>query len=283
MEIQIGLKVFEELKCPVCWNIAQDPVESSCCHHIFCSNCSSQLDRFCAVCRQPTIYTPSVFARRITENVPCKCIHCQKDFTRGTVKEHEVLCGYVDCPAPNCHFKVLVSVLSYTGCKFLLYLLQDIKEKFLSHLFENHKDIVLKNYNRLFSIQPQAVFEDPVITKQNASGRTARLGSSSKYYCGGSLNQRCVCCNGYCGPTNGCNCVDCMKLDVDSRRLPKGYLVNKEGAVARQGSTGIFYCGRKVMQPSNLCDGYCGPTNGPNCSSCIILDSFKSNRYASLL
>eukprot|EP01036_Dinobryon_divergens_P028854 gene28854-37862_t len=40
--------------------------------------------------------------------------------------------------------------------------------------------------------------------------------------------------------------------------------------------TGLWYCGRRVMEKHNLpdpmvgCDGYCGPSVGPNCPTCII-------------
>jgi hypothetical protein len=48
--------------------------------------------------------------------------------------------------------------------------------------------------------------------------------------------------------------------------LPRGYLVNKDGAVTRRNNNqGLFYCGRRVMaiQNINFTDGYCGPNNGP--------------------
>lgn len=47
---------------------------------------------------------------------------------------------------------------------------------------------------------------DRVCTTKNDKGRIARLGETGKYYCGGDLEGHCNCCNGECGPTNGCNC-----------------------------------------------------------------------------
>ena len=79
-----------------------------------------------------------------------------------------------------------------------------------------------------------------------------------------------MCCNSFCGPDSGCNCSSCMKLDIETRLLPKGYLVNKEGASCRS-NDGKFYCGRRVLVGEPFCDGYCGPTNGPSCPSCKIL------------
>ena len=38
-----------------------------------------------------------------------------------------------------------------------------------------------------------------------------------------------------------------MALDIRSRLLPAGYLVNKQGAACRKGVNGLFYCGKKVL------------------------------------
>ena len=45
------------------------------------------------------------------------------------------------------------------------------------------------------------------------------------------------------------------------------------------GKSGLWYCGRKVMNHDKDCkfntdtDGYCGPNNGANCTSCRVLYS----------
>lgn len=60
----------------------------------------------------------------------------------------------------------------------------------------------------------------------------AREGPNGKFYCGKELDgPKCSCCNGFCGPTNGCNCSNCMKLDVSSKDLPKGTLLNSDGGI----------------------------------------------------
>jgi len=50
-------------------------------------------------------------------------------------------------------------------------------------------------------------------------------------------------------------------------------LVNKEGATCRKGETGNYYCGRACLKGIAFCDGYCGPTNGPNCPSCKLVNA----------
>ena len=130
---------------------------------------------------------------------------------------------------------------------------------------------------------PEAQNMDRIATARNDNGHTARLGRTGKYYCGKRLDVAyCRCCNGYCGPNAGCNCSACMKLDVKRRRLPLGWLVNSEGYPARV-SEGRFYCGRCVMVRNLFCDGYCGPTNGPNCDACQILQRLASTRYHRIL
>ncbi|RNA05305.1 E3 ubiquitin- ligase SINA-like 4 [Brachionus plicatilis] len=94
------------------------------------------------------------------------------------------------------------------------------------------------------------------------SKKASRLGKSGKYYCGQKLDGACRlgglsrrCCDGICGPADGCNCSECMMLDIKYRCLTKGWLVNKEGFRARRSQTGLFYCGRKCMENDPLCDG----------------------------
>ena len=41
---------------------------------------------------------------------------------------------------------------------------------------------------------------------------------------------------------------------------------------------GQFYCGKNNMVGVRLCDGFCGPNNGPNCNACRIL-TLQSDRY----
>ena len=74
-----------------------------------------------------------------------------------------------------------------------------------------------------------------------------------------------------------------MKLDLKSRMLPKGYLINRMGHTVRRGDAGNFYCGCKVMVGARNCDGWCGPTNGPQCDSCRIIQGLSQTRYLSLI
>ena len=70
-----------------------------------------------------------------------------------------------------------------------------------------------------------------------------------------------------------------MKLDVAARKLSRNWFVNRDGFACRKGETGHFYCGRKVMEEDG-CDGYCGPTNGPSCYACTMIEQQHNSRYA---
>ncbi|TNV84021.1 hypothetical protein FGO68_gene14993 [Halteria grandinella] len=168
--------------------------------------------------------------------------------------------------------------------------------EFKLHILEKHQDQLTQFFQKA-PPQPQvgagassstsdsaSIQFDRIARTKNGAGLTAKLGESGKYYCGGRQDgARCQCCDGYCGPDNGCNCSQCMTLDVKGRVLQKGYLVNKEGRTARKGTTGQFYCGSKVLFGVPGCDGYCGPTNGPNCGPCKLLTIQAQDRYKSLV
>ncbi|XP_063970630.1 E3 ubiquitin-protein ligase HERC2-like [Lytechinus pictus] len=50
----------------------------------------------------------------------------------------------------------------------------------------------------------------------NSAGFPARKGETGKYYCGRRV-LTCTCCEGRCGPTKGCNCSSCQKLDDEEK------------------------------------------------------------------
>lgn len=45
--------------------------------------------------------------------------------------------------------------------------------------------------------------------KRNDKGVEVKKGTTGLYYCGNTLDVKCSCCNGFCGPTNGCQCSSC--------------------------------------------------------------------------
>ncbi|XP_065932278.1 E3 ubiquitin-protein ligase HERC2 isoform X5 [Magallana gigas] len=59
----------------------------------------------------------------------------------------------------------------------------------------------------------------------NTAGVLARKGETGKYYCGMKVLS-CSCCDGHCGPNNGCSCLHCQKLDQEEAQQHKEDLNN---------------------------------------------------------
>lgn len=165
------------------------------------------------------------------------------------------------------------------------------KEDFLQHIITAHEPMLMKYMSKeLFEEEKTPVAPQPVgynldriQAVRNEAGHRSRIGDNGKYYCGNRLNTDCSCCDGFCGTTNGCNCVACMKLDCAARMLPDHYLVNRAGRTCRRGTTGHVYCGGKTLVGVRGCDGWCGPTDGPQCKDCKILEVQWSTRYGSIV
>ncbi|CAF1352482.1 unnamed protein product [Rotaria sordida] len=106
-------------------------------------------------------------------------------------------------------------------------------------------------------------------------GWTPRQGTTGLYYCGRHNMEDNnspfdkIGVNGYCGANKGPNCPTCRHYGGTQERR------NDEGRKAKQGETGLFYCGvkftSKKSDASSNVDGVCGPNNGPNCKSCSRL------------
>jgi hypothetical protein len=251
----------DQLSCPICIEICSDAVETNCCSQLICENCSLGL-RTCPICRaEPLGVTINKSVRRMIGSMPATC-SCGYSTTRADLKAHEMVCPMkpATCTVKNCEF---------TGCR----------EAFLKHVAEQHSKEVIA----YFSTPQQEMPKSAPIRDCIGKIGNARIGASGKYYCGQRLNVNCSCCNGLCGPGDGCNCQSCMLLDIAARALPKGFLVNREGRTARAGSDNMWHCGAKVMRGVPGCDGWCGPTNGPQCLACQRLQAQLSTRYNSIV
>lgn len=255
----------DDLKCSICLDIANDAVETFCCFQVHCSTCISTLNE-CPNCRAYLQTRPSMVVRRIIGRLPIACPNkeCKFQTTRGDLDLHLMKCEFQTfvCPLSNCGFNGL-------------------KQAFADHLAAAHTTILILNHTRLF--EKITEIDRIKLVEADDSGDVRRLGSTGKYYCGGLLNGSCSCCDGTCGRGNGCNCEECMRLDVTSRKLPANWFVNRDGFACRKGSEERhFFCGRKVMEDEEGCDGYCGPDDGPNCYACQKIDEQFNTRYAAV-
>jgi hypothetical protein len=248
--------IDDQLACKVCYELTVDILETVCCHQLLCASCIACLTS-CPVCRNPRLAAnTNVVIKRMVGSLPATC-ECGYVTTREGLKPHEAS----SCPIKQ--FTCSVASCAYSGRL----------SEFLTHVIAQHPQETIKAFTSAPSNEPR----DCIGRRGNA-----RLGSNGKYYCGQRLNGSCTCCNGFCGPTNGCNCEACMRLDIEARALPPLHLVNKEGRTSRPNG-GFWYCGAKVLSASISCDGWCGPSNGPQCRVCELLQRQVSSRYSSLV
>ena len=242
--------IVESLKCPICLDYCEDPVNSTCCESIFCKKCIQGMSN-CAMCRKKCQFQESTFARRLVNLIETNC-ECGYKFPRGNLEDHKKRCkkNLVECPIKNCNKQIMRS-----DC--------------FEHISRHHPDEMMPKVDSVLQVfkgvANQSVNTISINECVNRNGSTARLGSTGKYYCGKKLDgPKCNCCDNYCGLSTGCNCSACMELDIKARNLPRGWLVNKQGFVARK-SGRLFYCGRLVLEGVADCDGFCGPNDGPQC------------------
>ena len=80
--------------CPICLDIFEDPVETPCCHNLFCENCI-ELVLKCPICKKMLLRcTPNIPIKRLVQELSVKCRHqlCNKIVKKGYQKKHELNC-----------------------------------------------------------------------------------------------------------------------------------------------------------------------------------------------
>ncbi|CAF1092464.1 unnamed protein product [Brachionus calyciflorus] len=271
--------IEKRLMCPICLDYCKQAVECSKCINLYCKNCADSLsDKKCALCRESTEFHISNFARRAINEIPVNCDFCSAKSTIGDLEAHLEKCEKKSITCQICDLKLTkISFLNHVSSNHLDKALHktELFNDILANKFVQSTQFLNSTLNGTHSI-------DTKINSKNK--KKARLGATGKYYCGAQLDDFCSCCDGFCGTKSGCNCSGCMELDIRFRLLPKGWLVNRDGFAAKKSSeTGKTYCGRKNMMGVPLCDGYCGPNNGPNCPACQKLDEQVKRRYSKLI
>lgn len=266
--------IYKYLECPICLDLCNDPVEAHCCHSIYCKACAISIKSKCSLCKSQIFqFSSSIISKRMLDSIPVECDYCKEKSTRGNLESHLKRC-------PKRLFK----------CHFCM--LEITKFDYPTHLISEHINEYENAFDKFYGLfnqekdetKPKSQTSISIDTQTNQEGKISRLGESGKYYCGKKIQEdKCNCCDSTCGVSNGCNCASCMQLDITHRKLPNGWLVNSKGFNARKGNLEIFYCGRKVLNTLFMrSDGYCGPTDGPNCVSCQALDLLSKTRYNSM-
>jgi len=256
----------EELEycCVICLDIAEDGVETSCCHQLFCYDCLSRVRKKCPMCRRQFQIVTSSKAD-VIKRMLSKCTNegCGKEVLRLELKEHKRVCLHrlFTCPSEGCEF-------------------QGKQTLFKDHLLQQHTDNIIRNATYCFmgGVGGKVESDEFQSRKTNDEGRNAHVGCTGKYYCKGLLDETDPTAKN-CGPNLGDNCKSCMKLDIAARNLPVDWYVNKKGASCRMaGTDGLFYCGRKVKGT----EPHCGPIEGPSCRYCQEMQVQYDKRYSGI-
>ncbi|KAI9338360.1 hypothetical protein DFJ73DRAFT_962131 [Zopfochytrium polystomum] len=288
----------DNLSCAVCLEVVYYAQETLCCKALFCNRCILPLENCCLCRSSPLRYRPNKAVQRIAHKTIVTCVVCARDMASSEYAQHQVRChpgAAVTCPHPGCGQQLETKRVW-----------RHVVDNHLADAVEQSPEGSLRMVRIMlgfkFAIQDGAskrqaaasssaggreatAFRDPCQTL-GEGGLACRLGSTGKYYCGRAMPGDFPCTDGYCGPTNGENCPSCQRLDLEARRLPVGYLVNRDGAPARRiDGVGRFMCGRKseCLRRNAACDGWCGPNNGPTCEACQCLDRHAKESYAFLL
>jgi len=263
--------INKELECGICLEICYEAVETSCCNNLYCQKCISGIKN-CPTCRVHNFRLyPSKVARRMISKLPAQCKHCEDEMERGLLGTHKLQCDALEhkCSVENCGFAAL-------------------KDDFVEHIWTAHETHLIKCFSTSLdgneSLPSKAVAvstNSPDIQRlafeylkknglTNSAGRNALLnGKNFKFYCQGPLaNCGCRyptpngCRANKCGPNGGCNCRECMKLDIKLRRLQKGHYVNKSGRIAqsRNAPMNCMDCslGRKTLSQCRPCTSLLG-------------------------
>ena len=246
---------YKDLMCPICHELLKDPMETGCCHngmcYTCCLNCKKHNDN-CPLCRNsPFRYNKSDKLKRFIDHIKDKenmtCMYdCGKKFKIVNAREHETTCR----KAPK---KCL--------CGY-----EDFKDNLASHILQEHKYSVIKNFDSLM-FRRSAALERKIkshmdITKDPRNDSTptllCHLGRVGKYTCKTGIEEIEDRYN-----DGECYCGNCTKLDRKLRSLPRNYVVNGDGAIAKFDTfLRSFYCNRTLDEAGLKC------TPSKSCSGC---------------
>lgn len=129
------------MKCPICLTIADDPCESSCCGHLFCSFCVKKIKyQRCPICRDEDVeFNPNTFVKNFMKEIKEECeFGCMQMISFSDLKIHRFVCcqSKFKCNVPKCEF-------------------QGNREHSLKHFSEEHADeliILTENFANLKKI-----------------------------------------------------------------------------------------------------------------------------------
>jgi hypothetical protein len=90
-----GEMLEQNLKCPICFNIVEEPFETSCCGHLFCNKCIKGIKKMsCPICRSNRVnFRENSFVKNLLNTMCSKCPYgCGSSIPLGNIKYHRYQC-----------------------------------------------------------------------------------------------------------------------------------------------------------------------------------------------
>jgi hypothetical protein len=128
-----GEMLEQNLKCPICLTIAEDPWESSCCGHLFCNRCIKLIkSKKCPICRtKKANFRENSFAKILLNNIMVKCPYgCELTTPLAILKLHRYQC---ELSVFKCSMRI-----NNLNCNF-----EGNKKASLEHFKEKHSDYIM--------------------------------------------------------------------------------------------------------------------------------------------
>ena len=123
--------LVDNFRCPICWEIVEEPWETSCCGYLFCEKCKQFCSKDkCPMCREKNFkYRKNNFAKSLLKEYEGK-IECPYGCNDNNIKLKEVKIHKYDCN--EALFKC-----SINDCVF-----EGKRKDALEHLIKNHENIL---------------------------------------------------------------------------------------------------------------------------------------------
>ncbi len=122
--------LIDNFRCPICWEIDEEPWESSCCGYLFCEKCKQSCSKDkCPMCREKNFkFRKNNFAKTLLKQYEGKVncpFGCNNNIKLKDVKIHKY-----DCEESS--FKCTINDCIFEGKR----------KDALDHLVKNHEDII---------------------------------------------------------------------------------------------------------------------------------------------
>jgi len=134
--------IISTLQCPVCLDLAENAMELSCCHALYCEFCINGIaNKTCPSCRHPSItYTPSIMGRRLIGSMVINCpLGCGATLPKSNMKSHANSCAMkqYECNQKDCKFKAT-------------------KDEFVHHIVTSHTDQLVATFSKIEEVPSKA-------------------------------------------------------------------------------------------------------------------------------